>query len=92
MSLAWPLVTVLATGGLGTACTETEYDTTIIEVERPVFNQPADSLNGFLGLYSVEDNQTVCGNCHADYQASWGLTAHAGAWETLQNSGAAEDF
>jgi predicted CXXCH cytochrome family protein len=92
VSLAWPLVTVLATGGLGTACTETEYDTTIIEVERPAFNQPADSLNGFLGLYSVEDNQTVCGNCHADYQASWGLTAHAGAWETLQNSGAAEDF
>jgi predicted CXXCH cytochrome family protein len=92
VSLAWPLVTVLATGGLGTACTETEYDTTIIEVERPAFNEPADSINGFLGLYSVEDNQTVCGNCHADYQATWATTDHSGAWATLQNSGAAQDF
>jgi predicted CXXCH cytochrome family protein len=88
--LAWPLVTILASGGVGTACTETEYDTTIIEVERPAYNQPADSLNGFLGLYSLEDNQTACGNCHADYQSAWAATDHAGAWATLENSGHAE--
>jgi predicted CXXCH cytochrome family protein len=90
VSFAWPLVTVLATGGIGVACTETKYDT--IEVERPAFNQPADSVNGFLGLYAAADNQTACGNCHADFQAEWGMTAHADAWATLQNSGHAEDF
>lgn len=90
VSLAWPLVAVLATGGVGTGCTETQYvfDTTVIE--RPAFNQPADSLNGFIGLYNVAENQTSCGNCHVDFQAAWADTKHAGAWATLQNSGHAQ--
>jgi predicted CXXCH cytochrome family protein len=92
VSLAWPLVTVLATGGLGVACTETQYDTTIIEVERPAFNAPADSINGFLGLYNVADNRTTCGNCHADFQVKWATSAHADAWAGLQNSGHAQPF
>jgi predicted CXXCH cytochrome family protein len=92
VSLAWPLVTVLAAGGLGVACTETQYDTTIIEVERPAFNAPADSINGFLGLYSVADNKTTCGNCHADFQSKWATSVHADAWAGLQNSGHAEPF
>jgi predicted CXXCH cytochrome family protein len=92
VGLAWPIVAVLATGGVGTGCTETEYVYDTTEVERPAFNEPADSLNGFIGLYNVEDNQTSCGNCHADFQAAWAGTAHAGAWETLEASGSAEDF
>ena len=92
VSFAWPLVVVLAGGGVGIACTETEYVYDTTEVDRPLFNQPADSLNGFLGLYSVADNKTSCGNCHADYQGKWAGTKHADAWETLENSGGAQDF
>jgi predicted CXXCH cytochrome family protein len=91
VSLAWPLVTVLATSGVGTGCTDTKYDTTIVEVGTPAFNQPADSLNGFLGLYNVADNQTTCGNCHTDYQASWAETKHASAWPDLEASDHASD-
>jgi hypothetical protein len=29
----------------------------------------------------------ACAGCHADYHAEWEETAHAHAWETLQNSG-----
>lgn len=92
ISLAWPLVAVLATGGVGTGCTETQYVYDTTEIERPAFNQPADSLNGFIGLYNVAENQTSCGNCHVDYQAGWAGTAHADAWETLEASGGAQDF
>jgi len=92
VSLAWPLVAVLATGGVGTGCTETQYVYDTTEIERPAFNQPADSLNGFVGLYNVAENQTACGNCHVDYQAKWAGTVHAGAWETLQGSGHAQPF
>lgn len=91
VSLAWPLVAVLATGGVGTGCTETQYVYDTTEIQRPAFNQPADSLNGFIGLYNVEENQTSCGNCHVDFQATWAGTAHAGAWETLEASGHATD-
>jgi predicted CXXCH cytochrome family protein len=94
VSLAWPLVTVLVSGGVGTACTDTEYDTTIVEVEvpRPPFNQPADTLNGFLGYYEVDGKQTTCGNCHASLQALWDSTKHAVAWSDLQESGGAQSF
>ena len=92
VSLAWPLATVLATGGVGTACTETQYVYDTTEVERPQFNQPADTLNGFLGLYSVDGNLTACGNCHADFQGEWAGTHHADAYASVVNSGAAESF
>jgi predicted CXXCH cytochrome family protein len=91
VSLAWPLVAVLATGGVGIGCTETQYVYDTTEIQRPAFNQPADSLHGFLGLYNLDENQTTCGNCHVDFQATWAGTAHAGAWETLEGSGHAMD-
>jgi predicted CXXCH cytochrome family protein len=62
-------------------------------VERPPFNPPPDSASGFLGYYAVNEdpaageNFTTCGNCHADINAAWALTAHADAWEGLQGSG-----
>jgi len=68
-------------------CTETNtiYET----VERPTFNPPPDSVNGFLGYYSASTKQTTCGNCHIGTQGQWSATAHAGAWEDLINSGQA---
>lgn len=81
--------------GLGAAllfglagCTDEE----IVLVDRVVFNPPADEQNGFLGYFSVADKLTACGNCHTSTQFSWQTTAHAGAFETLENSGHAQDF
>ncbi|NIN09973.1 MAG: hypothetical protein GTN62_01020 [Gemmatimonadales bacterium] len=59
---------------------------------REVFNPPLDSVNGFLGYFTVADKQTTCGNCHADEQAGWIQTAHANAWADLQGSGHAADY
>jgi predicted CXXCH cytochrome family protein len=67
-------------------------------VERPPFNPPPDSASGFLGYYAVDEdpavgrNQTTCGNCHADIDASWAHTAHADAWESLQSSSHAASY
>lgn len=46
----------------------------------------------FVGYSDVATGQTVCGNCHITKQRTWEATAHAGAWETLQGSGAAQAF
>lgn len=46
----------------------------------------------FVGYSDVATGQTVCGNCHITKQRTWEATAHAGAWETLQGSGAAQGF
>ena len=67
-------------------------------VEREPFNPPPDSASGFLGYYAVDEdpavgmNQTTCGNCHADIDASWAHTAHADAWEGLQSSSHAASY
>lgn len=42
------------------ACT----DTKIVYRDRPGFNPPPDSANGFLGYFTVSTKQTSCGNCH----------------------------
>lgn len=86
VALAWPIVVVLASGGVGTACTETEYVYDTTEVTLPPFNQPADTLNGFLGYYNVDERQTTCGNCHREKQAEWSETHHADAIESLTSS------
>lgn len=59
---------------------------------RPPFNPPADSVNGFLGLYDVATNKTTCGNCHVNNQGEWAGTKHADAFATLVNSGGAQSF
>jgi predicted CXXCH cytochrome family protein len=43
----------------------------------------------FVGYSNPDTRQTTCGNCHISKQRSWELTAHAGAWASLQASGAA---
>ena len=83
VALAWPIVVVLGSGGAGTACTDIEYVYDTTEIRLPLFNQPADTLNGFLGYYNVDDGQTTCGNCHRQKQAAWSQTRHAGAFASL---------
>jgi len=77
--LAIGVLTVMALG----ACT----DEKIVYRDRPPFNPPPDSLNGFLGYFTVSTKQTTCGNCHVGTQAEWKVTRHASAWADLQGSG-----
>lgn len=78
-SLTWSVAVLLAGGGAVIACTDTVFETVVI----PLFNEPVDSLNGFLGYYDVGEGQTTCGNCHVEKQAEWSQTRHAGAFADL---------
>jgi predicted CXXCH cytochrome family protein len=49
-------------------------------------------VSGFLGYFDVSEKQTTCGSCHVGKQAAWAETAHAGAYASLVNSGAEQDF
>jgi predicted CXXCH cytochrome family protein len=63
-----------------------------VYVEQPDWDQaPAEAL-GFLGYDMSQPGQTQCGNCHAEPQAEWEETAHAGAWGGLQSSGHAASY
>ena len=64
----------------------------VVEVERPLFDDPPALAGGFLGYDEQDQKQTACGNCHVDTQSTWETTAHADAWETLQASGHAAEF
>jgi hypothetical protein len=65
------------------ACTDEQ----IVYRDKPAFNPPPDSINGFLGYYTVSAKQTTCGNCHVAHQGDWKGTAHAAAWSDLVGSG-----
>ena len=82
MRLGHFTIAALAVTVLG-ACT----DEKIVYRDRPAFNPPPDSVNGFLGYFTVSTKQTTCGNCHVGVQAQWKTTAHASAWSDLQGSG-----
>ena len=69
-------------------CTETNTE----YVERPQFNPPPDSVNGFMGYYTASTKQTTCGNCHVSYQGEWVDTKHADAYDDLVNSGGAAAY
>ncbi|HET7250266.1 MAG TPA: hypothetical protein VFI79_10500, partial [Gemmatimonadales bacterium] len=70
---------VLALG----ACTNEK----IVFKTREPFNPPPDSVNGFLGYFTVNTKQTTCGNCHVGVQTNWAQTKHSQAWVDLQASG-----
>jgi predicted CXXCH cytochrome family protein len=59
----------------------------IVYRDQPNFENPPTAAAGFLGLSDVTANRTTCGNCHVGKQGTWQQTAHAGAWNTLKNSG-----
>jgi predicted CXXCH cytochrome family protein len=73
---------------LAAGCTDEEK----IFVERPFFTDPPQAARGFLGYDEPAETLTVCGNCHVGQQARWQTSAHSGAWQTLQASGAAQAF
>ncbi len=72
-----PAVVLVASG-----CT----DEKIVFRDRAPFNQPVDSINGFLGYYTVSAGKTNCGNCHVQTQAQWAPSAHASAYRNLLNA------
>ncbi|MGD8495632.1 MAG: cytochrome c3 family protein [Gemmatimonadales bacterium] len=69
------------------ACTDTKTKEVIVEVEKPLYEDPPAGAAGFLGYDEQADKLTVCGNCHVGQQAEWEGTAHADAWATLEASG-----
>jgi predicted CXXCH cytochrome family protein len=79
----------LATGILAAAsCT----DEKVVFRDRAIFEDPLPAAQEMLGYSDAESGQTACGQCHVDAQTKWATTAHAGAWETLQESGSAQGF
>lgn len=63
----------------------------IVFRDRDPFNPPPDQVNGFLGYYTVATQQTTCGNCHVDFQATWKDTKHAHAYLTLDTLATAQE-
>ena len=78
------LFTALALTAAG--CRDTVY------VEYPLYDDPPSAASSFLGYTDQKNKKPVCGSCHIGQNAAWQQTAHAGAWETLQASGSAQDF
>jgi len=74
----------------GLACTDTE--TVFVDVPIPLFDDPPTAAQGYLGYSDVEAGLPTCGNCHIGQHSEWQGTAHAGAWNTLQASGNAQEF
>ncbi|HYO47865.1 MAG TPA: cytochrome c3 family protein [Gemmatimonadota bacterium] len=70
-------------GGLSLLLVAACTDETIIEVERPFFEDPPAEAGGVLGFDEVSVNLTVCGNCHVGQQSGWEETAHADAFDAL---------
>lgn len=68
-------------------CTDTET----VFVERPLFEDPPDAAQGFLGYSDPVEKLVVCGNCHVGMQGEWEDTRHARAWADLQGSGHANE-
>lgn len=60
--------------------------------DRPFGDDPPPSAGGMLGYIQGQAGEPTCAQCHATPSASWTATAHAGAWETLQESGHAQEF
>ncbi|MCL7973432.1 MAG: hypothetical protein M8835_02635 [marine benthic group bacterium] len=80
---------VLFTAMFGTACLDQE---SVYGDDRPASTVPPTASQGMIGYVNAEQGLTVCGNCHAQPQAQWSGTKHAGAWEGLQESGHAQEF
>src|SRR5437773_8614154 len=82
-------LTHLAIGALTVIALAACTDEKIVYRDRPTFNPPPDSVNGFLGYFTISTKQTTCGNCHVGVQRDWSGTRHAAAWVDFQGSGTA---
>jgi len=67
-------------------------DERVVFQDRELFEEPLSEAGDFLGYTDTDDKLTVCGNCHVGSQAEWVETAHADAWDGLQDSGHAQAF
>lgn len=85
-ALLRPSLLVLPILGVLAGCTTEK----LVYRDRDPFNEPVAAAKGFLGYYNTSTKQTTCGNCHADHQADWKLTGHAGAYAALPAT--AQDF
>jgi predicted CXXCH cytochrome family protein len=81
--LGTTLLIALIAGG----CVRTET----LFVEQPLYEDPPAAASGFLGYTNATSERPVCGNCHIGQYGEWQETAHAGAWDDLQSSGAAQE-
>ena len=69
-------------------CTKTDT----VYVETPPWENPSDTAGEFMGYNNSASKTTVCGNCHVGQSSRWAETAHATAWQGLQDSGHAQAF
>jgi len=60
--------------------------------DRPFSGDPSASAGGFLGYVQGEAGSPTCAQCHATPSSNWTVTAHAHAWDSLQDSGSAQEF
>jgi hypothetical protein len=60
--------------------------------DRPFGDDPPVEAGGFLGYVQGRVGDPTCAQCHATPSSSWMATAHARAWEGLQESGHAQKF
>jgi predicted CXXCH cytochrome family protein len=60
--------------------------------DRPFGEDPPASAEGFLGYVQGVQGEPTCAQCHATPNSYWTGTAHAHAWESLQESGHAQEF
>ncbi|HSJ23563.1 MAG TPA: cytochrome c3 family protein [Longimicrobiales bacterium] len=67
-------------------------DETVVFPDRDLIGGVGAAAGGYLGYANPATNLTVCGACHVGQQRRWQETAHAGAWLTLQQSGAAQQL
>lgn len=81
---------VLAAGLLGGAWGCVDGDA--VYVEQPPWDEAPEEAVGFLGYAEGRQGQTLCGQCHGDFQELWETTAHADAWQGLQASGHAASY
>ncbi|HSL71402.1 MAG TPA: multiheme c-type cytochrome [Longimicrobiales bacterium] len=62
-------------------------DERIVFRERDRLEGVPAAAAGYLGYQDSTAKMTVCGDCHIGPQTRWENTAHAHAWETLDDSG-----
>jgi len=92
MRMTWKKVAYLPPLALVLAVLSGCVDEKIVFQDRELFEDPPTAAASFLGYTDHDSKLTVCGNCHIGPQRQWEETAHADAWDALQESGQAQSF